>query len=77
MCLCLCVLGVEDMFYVDKSTGIVKLMKSLDYETTNFYRMTVRARDNGTQPLKSSCVLIVSNLSLADYISVIRVHVVS
>lgn len=52
--------GVEDTFYVDKNTGIVKLMRKLDYESKNMYTMTVRARDNGTVSLRTSCQLIVS-----------------
>jgi len=37
-------------------------MKKLDYELKTIYRITVRARDNGTIPLKSNCDLVVSSV---------------
>jgi len=34
-------------FEVDKTSGAIRLMKELDYETQQFYNITVRAKDKG------------------------------
>lgn len=44
----------EERFSVDPSSGIVRVNKPLDYETTQKYELSVIATDNGSQPLFSS-----------------------
>ncbi|KAL4647068.1 protocadherin Fat 3-like [Arapaima gigas] len=45
-------------FEVDKASGVIRLTKELDYETQQFYNLTVRAKDKG-RPLSLSSVSFV------------------
>ncbi|VDH90723.1 protocadherin-16/23 [Mytilus galloprovincialis] len=58
-------LNPEQHFAVDPVTGIVRVNKPLDYETTQKYELSVLATDNGSQPLSSSARIevIVENIN--------------
>ena len=53
--------GDDSKFDIDRMTGIVRLKERLDYETKTLHQMIIRAKDNGTAPLKSTCTLTVSS----------------
>ncbi|XP_052077487.1 protein dachsous-like [Mytilus californianus] len=58
-------LNPEEHFSVEPVTGIVRVNKPLDYETTQKYELSVLATDNGSQPLSSSARIevIVENIN--------------
>jgi protocadherin-16/23 len=44
----------EEHFSVDPLSGVVRINKPLDYETTQKYELSVYATDNGSEPMKAS-----------------------
>lgn len=44
--------------------GVLKLTKSLDYETLHSLKITVEAKDDGKPPLKSTCDVEVETLDV-------------
>ena len=63
----------DALFSIDRNTGVVRLTQKLDYEVKNLYRIPIRARDNGTEPLRATCTLVVSiNIYIYEFLSLIR-----
>ncbi|KAK3100154.1 hypothetical protein FSP39_015442 [Pinctada imbricata] len=50
----------ESQFFIEKSTGIIRINKPLDYERRTRYELSVIARDNGSQPLDANAVVEVN-----------------
>jgi hypothetical protein len=50
--------GEED-FVIDEVSGVLRVKKQLDYETTSIYNLTVRAKDMGTPALSSDTFIVV------------------
>jgi hypothetical protein len=50
--------GEED-FVLDEVSGVLRVKKQLDYETTSIYNLTVRAKDMGTPALSSDTFIVV------------------
>ncbi|KAK3099997.1 hypothetical protein FSP39_013258 [Pinctada imbricata] len=55
--------GVEDTFEIDESTGIIRLVKALDFETRQVYNISAHASDGGRPPLMSACFV---NIEVID-----------
>jgi hypothetical protein len=49
--------GEED-FVLDEVSGVLRVKKQLDYETTSIYNLTVRAKDMGTPALSSDTFIV-------------------
>ncbi|XP_074651638.1 protein dachsous-like [Tubulanus polymorphus] len=47
----------DQVFAIDKTSGVVRLNKRLDYETKHGYELIVVARDNATQPLETTAIV--------------------
>ena len=58
--------GAEDMFFIDKFTGAIKIKKQLDYETKQLYNLTVLAIDGGSPSLVSVSSFIVEVLDVNE-----------
>ena len=50
----------EHQFYIENSTGIIRINKPLDYERRHEYELSVIARDNGTTNLDANAVVNVT-----------------
>lgn len=55
--------GVEDMFEIDGDTGVIRLIKSLDYETKQVYNISAHAEDGGNPSMVSACFI---NIEVVD-----------
>ena len=49
----------EDIFTIDRHTGVVRIIAALDYETAQIYNMSVKARDRGQYTHNSRCPLVI------------------
>lgn len=47
--------GKHNEYFEILPTGVLKLTKTLDYETLHSLKVTIEAQDNGVPPLKSTC----------------------
>ncbi|KAJ8001295.1 hypothetical protein DPEC_G00192840 [Dallia pectoralis] len=56
----------NEFFIINKTSGIIQVNKTLDYETQAFYELIVRARDSGAQPEYSSTYVTVRVLDIND-----------
>ncbi|XP_033149615.1 fat-like cadherin-related tumor suppressor homolog [Drosophila busckii] len=56
----------SDYFRISKSTGIIKLEKSLDRESISLYNLTVKAEDFGVPPLFSIASIVINILDIND-----------
>ncbi|KAH8379347.1 hypothetical protein KR009_004338 [Drosophila setifemur] len=56
----------HDYFKISKSTGIIKLEKSLDRETISLFNLTVKAEDFGVPKLHSIATVVVNVLDIND-----------
>ncbi|XP_069754250.1 protocadherin Fat 1-like [Narcine bancroftii] len=54
----------SEYFHIDTTNGLVTTTRSLDYEQTQHYTLTVRAVDNGIPPLSSDVLL---NVNISDF----------
>ncbi|XP_061184166.1 protocadherin Fat 1-like isoform X2 [Saccostrea echinata] len=55
--------GVEDTFEIDSDTGVIRLIKPLDYETKQVYNISAHAEDGGTPSMVSACSI---NIEVVD-----------
>ncbi|XP_052793607.1 protocadherin Fat 1-like isoform X3 [Mya arenaria] len=53
----------EDFFEIDSETGVIRIIKSLDYEVQQVHNISVRAQDGGIPPLISVCFI---NIEVVD-----------
>lgn len=53
-----------DLFSVDEETGVIVLIKELDFETARTHKILVSATDGGYEPKRSFATLVVSNIRL-------------
>ena len=56
----------QQQFNIHPSTGVVKVLKQLDFETRTSYELTIIATDGGEQPRSSSTTLTVNVLDVSD-----------
>jgi len=49
----------EEDFSLDEVSGVLRIKRELDYETTSIYNLTIRARDLGTPSLHSETYIVV------------------
>ncbi|XP_049721123.1 protocadherin Fat 1 isoform X2 [Elephas maximus indicus] len=56
----------HDHFHIDSSTGLVSLIRTLDYEQFRQYQVSVRAIDGGMPPLSSDVIVTVDVTDLND-----------
>ena len=56
----------QQQFNIHPSTGVVKVLKQLDFETRASYELTLIATDGGKQPKSSSTTLTVNLLDISD-----------
>ncbi|XP_041050027.1 protocadherin Fat 1-like isoform X1 [Carcharodon carcharias] len=54
----------SEYFHIDTTNGLVTTARTLDYEQTQYYSLTVRAVDNGIPPLSSDVLL---NVNISDF----------
>jgi protocadherin-16/23 len=57
----------EEHFSVDPLSGVVRINKPLDYETTQKYELSVYATDNGSEPMKASARIEVHHHVVEDF----------
>ena len=50
--------GAEETFSIDRTTGMVRLARTVDFEQRRLYNLTVRARDRGDPPLEGVTQLL-------------------
>lgn len=55
--------GVEDMFEIDRDTGVIRLVKPLDFETKQVYNISAHAEDGGNPSMVSACFI---NIEVVD-----------
>lgn len=53
----------EDYFEIDSDTGVIRIIKSLDYESQQVHNISVRAQDGGIPSLISVCFI---NIEIVD-----------
>ena len=53
----------ENFFEIDSSTGVIRIIKSLDYESQQVHNISVRAQDGGVPSLISVCFI---NIEVVD-----------
>lgn len=53
----------KDFFEIDSETGVIRIIKSLDYEVKQVHNISVRAQDGGIPPLISACLI---NIEVVD-----------
>jgi protocadherin Fat 1/2/3 len=53
----------EEYFEIDSETGVIRIIKSLDYEMQQVHNISVRAQDGGIPPLISVCFI---NIEVVD-----------
>ena len=53
----------EDYFEIDSETGVIRIIKELDFEVQQVHNISVRAEDGGTPPLMSVCFI---NIEIVD-----------
>lgn len=51
--------GEEEDFELDEVSGVLRVKRELDYETTSIYNLTIRAHDMGTPSLSSETFIVV------------------
>lgn len=56
----------DEVFAINKTTGVILLNKPLDYEAQTFHELIVSARDNGAQPERISTYVGVKVLNVND-----------
>ncbi|KAL7855856.1 hypothetical protein AOLI_G00194600 [Acnodon oligacanthus] len=56
----------NEIFIIDKNTGVIRLNKPLDYESQTFFELIVTARDHGVQPESSSTFVGIRVLDVND-----------
>ncbi|XP_036911122.1 protocadherin Fat 1 isoform X1 [Sturnira hondurensis] len=56
----------QDHFHVDSSTGLISLVRTLDYEEVRRHKIFVRAIDGGMPPLSSDVIVTVDVTDLND-----------
>lgn len=57
----------NNLFNLDKTTGILTLNKALDYEVHKFYQLNVQVHDNGINPLTDTSMIYVHVLDQNDH----------
>ncbi|XP_010897511.2 protocadherin-23 [Esox lucius] len=67
----------NEFFIINKTSGVIHVNKTLDFETQPFYELIVRARDNGAQPEYSSTFVAVRVLDINDNVPSINVMFLS
>ena len=55
--------GADDTFEIDEITGIIRLVKDLDFESQQVYNISAHASDGGYPPLMSACFV---NIEVID-----------
>ena len=53
----------EDYFEIDSETGVIRIIKKLDFEVQQVHNISVRAEDGGKPPLMSVCFI---NIEIVD-----------
>ncbi|KAF6084027.1 FAT atypical cadherin 1 [Phyllostomus discolor] len=56
----------HDHFHIDSSTGLISLVRTLDYEQAHQHKIFVRAIDRGMPPLSSDVIVTVDVTDLND-----------
>nr|KAF6460308.1 FAT atypical cadherin 1 [Molossus molossus] len=56
----------HDHFHIDSSTGLISLVRTLDYEQSHQHKIFVRAMDGGMPPLSSEVIVTVDVTDLND-----------
>jgi len=67
--------GEED-FILDEISGVLRIKRKLDYETSSIYNLTVRAKDLGTPSLHSETFIVVE-VSIISFLVISTPFVVS
>ncbi|KAL2077335.1 hypothetical protein ACEWY4_026839 [Coilia grayii] len=63
----------QDLFYLDKTTGEIRVKGKLDFEENEIYRLSVRASDKGTPSMNNDCKVVITIVDLNDNIPEIEV----
>ncbi|XP_056372735.1 protocadherin gamma-C5-like isoform X4 [Hyla sarda] len=60
--------SVRLLFSLDPDTGIIRTNGVLDFESSNFYEITVRAKDKGIPQMEGSCVVQITIKDVNDHV---------
>ncbi|KAK3103500.1 hypothetical protein FSP39_019658 [Pinctada imbricata] len=58
--------NTQETFAVNRLTGAISIQRSLDYEETQQFQLSVRAQDGGQPPLTNSTTVVVDILDVND-----------
>lgn len=53
-------------FTIDNSTGVISLVKSLDYEQSRDYSLVIRASDSGSAVLHTDITMVINVIDVND-----------
>ncbi|XP_077589329.1 protocadherin alpha-8-like isoform X13 [Stigmatopora nigra] len=65
--------NVYNVFQVDKSTGVLRVIGKVDYEENDVYKLDIEASDRGTPPLTGECRVIIKIRDVNDNVPEIDV----
>ncbi|XP_075131388.1 protocadherin gamma-C5-like isoform X2 [Leptodactylus fuscus] len=60
--------SVRQLFSLDPDTGIIRTKGILDFEGSDFYEITVRAKDKGIPQMEGSCVVQIAIEDVNDHV---------
>ncbi|XP_077122288.1 protocadherin gamma-C5-like isoform X17 [Ranitomeya variabilis] len=60
--------SVRQLFSLDPNTGIIRTNAIMDFETSNVYEITVRAKDKGIPQMEGSCVVQIAIEDVNDHV---------
>ncbi|KAG8579350.1 hypothetical protein GDO81_010834 [Engystomops pustulosus] len=59
---------VRQLFSIDPETGIIRTNGILDFESSDSYEITVRAKDKGIPQMEGSCVVQIAVVDVNDHV---------
>lgn len=60
--------SVRQLFSLDPNTGIIRTNGILDFEGSNFYELTVRAKDKGIPQMEGNCIVQIAIKDVNDHV---------
>ncbi|XP_075712340.1 protocadherin gamma-C5-like isoform X3 [Rhinoderma darwinii] len=59
---------IRQLFSLDPDTGIIRTNGILDFESSNYYELTVRAKDKGIPQMEGSCLVQIAIEDVNDHL---------
>ncbi|XP_069825348.1 protocadherin gamma-C5-like isoform X5 [Dendropsophus ebraccatus] len=60
--------SVRRLFSLDPDSGVIRTNGILDFESSNFYEITVRAKDKGIPQMEGSCIVHIAIEDVNDHV---------